>query len=103
MILILLPVFFFAMLLYFKVADRYNIIDKPNERSSHSEIVIRGGGIIFLLAAIAALFILPQLWLAVSALIIIGAVSFFDDIYTLSNKLRIFIHLVAVSVIFYYF
>lgn len=30
--------------LYFKIADKYNIIDKPNERSSHSTIVLRGGG-----------------------------------------------------------
>lgn len=37
-------------LVYFRVADRFNIIDKPNERSSHSTIVLRGGGIIFLLA-----------------------------------------------------
>lgn len=36
-------------LCYFKVADHFNIIDKPNERSSHSTIVLRGGGIIFLI------------------------------------------------------
>ena len=36
-------------LTYFKVADKYNIIDKPNLRSSHSSIVLRGGGIIFCL------------------------------------------------------
>ena len=35
-------------LAYFKVADHFNIIDKPNERSSHSTITLRGGGIIFL-------------------------------------------------------
>ena len=38
-------------LVYFKIADKFNIIDKPNERSSHSTIVLRGGGIIFLLGA----------------------------------------------------
>jgi UDP-N-acetylmuramyl pentapeptide phosphotransferase/UDP-N-acetylglucosamine-1-phosphate transferase len=36
---------------YFKLADKYNIIDKPNERSSHDYITIRGGGIVFWLAA----------------------------------------------------
>ena len=36
-----------AELLYFKIADKCNIIDKPNERSSHSTIVLRGGGVIF--------------------------------------------------------
>ena len=34
---------------YFHIADWCNIIDKPNERSSHSTIVLRGGGIIFML------------------------------------------------------
>ena len=29
----------------FKVADKFNIIDKPNERSSHSSIVLRCGGL----------------------------------------------------------
>ena len=38
-------------LAYFKVADKCNIIDKPNLRSSHSSIVLRGGGIIFLFGA----------------------------------------------------
>ena len=42
-----------AELLYFKIADKCNIIDKPNERSSHSTIVLRGGGIIFTLSMIA--------------------------------------------------
>ena len=34
-----------AEIVYFRIADKYNIIDKPNERSSHSTIVLRGGGI----------------------------------------------------------
>ena len=47
-------IFIFLLLLaaevvYFRIADKCNIIDKPNERSSHSTIVLRGGGIIFML------------------------------------------------------
>ena len=42
-----------AELIYFRIADKCNIIDKPNERSSHSTIVLRGGGIIFSLSMIA--------------------------------------------------
>ena len=42
---ILLVVEFF----YFCIADHFNIIDKPNERSSHKQVVLRGGGIIFLI------------------------------------------------------
>lgn len=39
-----------AEMIYFRIADKFNIIDKPNQRSSHSSIVLHGGGIIFLLA-----------------------------------------------------
>ena len=45
--LIIVIVLFAAELIYFRIADKYNIIDKPNERSSHSTIVLRGGGVIF--------------------------------------------------------
>ena len=40
---------FVLEVIYFHLAARFNIIDKPNQRSSHSSIVLRGGGIIFLL------------------------------------------------------
>lgn len=45
--LIIATILLAAELLYFRIADKCNIIDKPNERSSHSTIVLRGGGIIF--------------------------------------------------------
>ena len=45
--LMVLVLLFLAELFYFRVADRYNIIDKPNERSSHTKVTLRGGGIIF--------------------------------------------------------
>jgi UDP-N-acetylmuramyl pentapeptide phosphotransferase/UDP-N-acetylglucosamine-1-phosphate transferase len=91
-----------SILGYFKIADHYNIIDHPNERSSHSEITIRGGGIIFLLAALAAVIMHPDYWLPISGLIIIGVISFIDDRITLSSKIRILIHLLAVTFLFIY-
>ncbi len=48
--LIITAILVAAELLYFRIADRCNIIDRPNERSSHSKVVIRGGGIIFIVA-----------------------------------------------------
>ena len=45
--LVILVLLLVLELAYFKIADKFNIIDKPNERSSHSTIVLRGGGIIF--------------------------------------------------------
>ncbi|EXY95158.1 hypothetical protein M081_2734 [Bacteroides fragilis str. 3998 T(B) 4] len=47
--LIILVLLFLAELFYFRIADKCNIIDKPNERSSHTRITLRGGGIIFYL------------------------------------------------------
>ena len=47
---IIFVMLFAAELLYFRIADRCNIIDKPNERSSHTRIVLRGGGVIFTIA-----------------------------------------------------
>ena len=50
--LLILVLLFLAELFYFHIADKYNIIDKPNERSSHTRITLRGGGIIFYLGAL---------------------------------------------------
>ncbi len=98
--LILIPVFFIGMLLYFKIADHFNIIDHPNERSSHSEVTIRGGGIIYLFAALVALVLHPEFWMPILGLFIIGIISFVDDRITLSGKVRIVFHLAAVTLLF---
>ena len=51
--LIILVLLFLAELFYFRIADKCNIIDKPNERSSHTRITLRGGGIIFYFGVLA--------------------------------------------------
>ncbi|RZL42987.1 MAG: glycosyltransferase family 4 protein [Pedobacter sp.] len=100
-ILILLGLFI-VELTYFKIADRFNIIDKPNARSSHQSITLRGGGIIFGLAGIIY-FILSgfQYPYFVIGLMAIATISFLDDILTLNNKVRLSIHLIAVLLMFY--
>ena len=50
--LVILVLLFLAELFYFKLADKCNIIDKPNERSSHTKVTLRGGGIIFYFGAL---------------------------------------------------
>ena len=101
--IIVIVLFFAVMPLYFRIAERYHIVDRPNQRSSHTQLTIRGGGIIFLFAALIAWIRLPELWLPLLGLFIIGIISFLDDRITLSNKVRIFFHLVAVSLLFYHF
>lgn len=93
---------FLIELLYFKIADRYNIIDKPNQRSSHSQITLRGGGIIFPLAVITALMIYQSThWYLALAVFAIALISFLDDIITLNNKIRISIHFLSVLLVIY--
>lgn len=91
-----------AILLYFRIADRFNIIDKPNERSSHTTVTIRGGGIIFpigiLLWFLFFGFVYP--WFTVG-LLLIALVSFLDDILTLSTKPRLAVHLLSVALLMY--
>lgn len=98
--LILFLLFFGAMQLYFLVADHFNIIDRPNERSSHTEVTIRGGGVIFLFAGLTALVLCPEFWMLILGLFIIGTISFIDDRITLSSKIRIIFHLAAVTLMF---
>ncbi|MDR7372343.1 glycosyltransferase family 4 protein [Flavobacterium aquidurense] len=90
------------MLLYFKVADHFNIIDKPNLRSSHTEITLRGGGIIFWFAALSY-FVqhLENNYFFFTGITLVSLVSFWDDIQSLSNKIRISIHFLAITLIFY--
>lgn len=91
-----------TMLLYFKVADHFNIIDKPNQRSSHTEITLRGGGIIFWFAALLY-FVqnVPNNYFFFTGITLVSLVSFWDDIQSLSNKMRISIHFLAITLIFY--
>ncbi len=99
---IALILFFGIELLYFKIADKYNIVDKPNLRSSHINITIRGGGIIFSIAFIVGVLMYqPQnIWVAL-AVLAISFISFIDDILTLNNLTRIGIHLLAVILVIY--
>ena len=89
-------------LVYFKVADKFNIIDKPNERSSHSTIVLRGGGIIFLLGAwvwsIAFGFQYPWFLLGLT---LVAGVSFIDDIHSLPDSVRLVVQFTAAALAFY--
>lgn len=107
-------------LVYFRIADKCNIIDKPNERSSHSTIVLRGGGIIFPIAIIV--------WTAVAGwasmesgqavglrqvndfqqylpfiigLVLVAGVSFIDDIRSLPDSLRLIVQFASYGLLFW--
>ena len=101
LIVVFLVVLFGLEMLYFKLALRFNIIDHPNERSSHSLVTIRGGGIIFPIAVL--IFTITFNWHAlyfITGLIAISAISFADDILTLNNKIRLLVQFFAVGMLF---
>ncbi len=91
-----------AELVYFSIADHFNIIDKPNERSSHSKIVLRGGGIIFLIGAWvwSAFFGFQYPWFLVAVTLAAG-VSLIDDIHSLPDSIRLIAQFVAMGLMFY--
>jgi len=92
-----------AELIYFGIADKYNIIDKPNERSSHTQITLRGGGIIYWVAALLYVLFNPSEngWWFFSGITLMAGVSFWDDIKGLGQKIRLLFHLIAMSCAFY--
>lgn len=104
--LIITVILMVTELVYFRIADKYNIIDKPNQRSSHSVIVLRGGGIIFLFGmliwAIAVLCgafsethqVYPWFLLAVT---LAAGISFVDDIHSLPDSVRLVVQFIAMG------
>jgi UDP-N-acetylmuramyl pentapeptide phosphotransferase/UDP-N-acetylglucosamine-1-phosphate transferase len=99
-----------AELIYFRIADKCNIIDKPNERSSHSTIVLRGGGIIFAISILVwmGLQIVQGEWLMVKdylpfviGLVLICGISFWDDVKSLPDSLRMAVQIVSTLLMFW--
>ena len=100
--LIVLVLLFVAELFYFKIADKCNIIDKPNERSSHTRITLRGGGIIFYFGALA--YFLTSGWeypYFILALTLVAFISFVDDVKSTRQITRLFFHFSAMALMFY--
>ena len=108
--LIIFVLLLVAELVYFKIADKFNIIDKPNERSSHSTIVLRGGGVIFSLAMVAwagmmavqgegqtVMSYLPFLM----GLLLVAGVSFWDDVQSLPDSVRLVVQFLAMGLMFW--
>lgn len=99
--LIVFALLLVAELVYFKIADKCNIIDKPNERSSHSSIVLRGGGIIFLIGVWvwSAFYGFQYPWF-LAAVTLAAGISFVDDIRSLPDSVRLVVQFVAMGLMF---
>jgi UDP-N-acetylmuramyl pentapeptide phosphotransferase/UDP-N-acetylglucosamine-1-phosphate transferase len=100
-LIIFIILLFVIELVYFRIADRFNLTDHPNHRSSHTKVTITGGGIIFSLSLIIApLFFGLEYDYFLTGLCLVGIVSFIDDVRPIRKRIRITIHLIAVSLLF---
>lgn len=99
--LIILAVLFVLEVCYFRLADRFNIIDKPNLRSSHTRIVLRGGGVIFTIALWiwSAIYGFPYPWM-LAGVTLAATISFVDDIHSLRYSLRLVVQFVSMILVF---
>lgn len=89
-------------LVYFRIADKFNIIDKPNLRSSHTQITLRGGGIIYCIGNILYfLFLGFQYPFFLVGMSLICLISFIDDIHSVPNKIRLVVQFAAMLLMFY--
>ena len=90
-------------LLYFFLAKKFHIVDRPNERSSHHKVVLLGAGIIFYLAMLFYSLTngipYPNFLIGLSALAII---SYIDDLRQLPSWFRLFAQLFAVLFSFWF-
>ena len=90
----------YVLILIFLPFFKKNIPDKPNIRSSHSNIKPRGGGIVFVLISVISSFFFDQLAPLISfPLAIIGIL---DDKFRINAKVRFAFHIfTTISLIFY--
>ncbi len=92
----------FIAFVYYRVGLKFQIVDKPNHRSSHTQVTVRGGGILFPIAVLIWWFAFgfQNSWM-VLGLVGVSLVSLLDDIYSLSRKIRFTVQFVGLSLAFY--
>lgn len=101
LILLLFVSLFLILILYLRIAARYGISDNPNERSSHKDVTVRGGGIIFWFTGMAYfIYYFPEQSLFFTGFTIIAIGSFIDDIRHLNQWIRFILHAVGVTIAF---
>ncbi|MDX2112023.1 MAG: hypothetical protein SFY80_17480, partial [Verrucomicrobiota bacterium] len=93
------------------LAERARILDVANERSLHTGVKPRTGGLAFLLlVTLAGIFICVNLyleqtlphWSLLGAGLLVGLISFYDDLKGLSTKLRFAMHFTAAGAVLFF-
>lgn len=90
------------------VLRRLNIIDRPNERSSHERPTVRGGGIAIMATIILAgplLFVIDRdllLLIAPALAAFVAVISFIDDLRSLNPVIRFGCHAIAAGLLLFF-
>ena len=88
---------------YMRTAVRLKIFDLPHHQSSHTGVVVRGGGIVFYAAFLLWSVLNDFQWYGgLIGLTIIASVSFVDDIRIVSPKIRLVCQFIAIILLFYH-
>lgn len=104
-------------LLYFALAKRLHIVDRPNGRSSHHRVVLLGAGVIFILAIVHYALFNPASGLLLhldggglpgagflpflGGALLLAVVSYVDDLRPLPSWLRLLAQFAAIVLAFY--
>ena len=100
---------FGGVYLYKKIAIKFDIVANPNYRTLHESSVPRGGGVVFSLLFILAIFLIwPYLKLSDNLFLILGVgggvaavFGFIDDIMNISARIKLTIQLLLSSWVVY--
>lgn len=86
---------------YFILAKRMRIVDRPHYQSSHTGVVVRGGGVIFYLAYLFWSVTHGLQWGGgLLGLTMIAGVGFIDDVHSISPKIRLICQFLAILIMF---
>lgn len=87
---------------YIWMARLLNIVDRPHLQSSHTGVVVRGGGIVFYVAFLCW-FLLSGMHYPLSflGLTLLVSISFADDIHSINPKVRLVCQFIAFLVMLY--
>ena len=88
---------------YLMMAKKYNIVDRPHHQSSHSGVIIRGGGVIFYMAFFLWSTMNGIPWLGgFVGLTILALVSFIDDVHSVNPLIRLVCQFISIIFLFFH-
>ncbi len=97
---------FFGVELFCRWSLKHQILDIPNDRSSHSAPTPRGGGIVFVGICLAFCIIWNlkfEIWNYLFGAILLAIISWIDDLKSVPSILRFAVHFISAGFIIYGF